>query len=353
MNQAACRHLGYDKAEFASISIADIGEPPCAYPVTHSCHPPTGSKPMFFETSHVRKDGSRAVVEVSSQVMVHKGKKTLLSIARDVTRRKKAEQELARYHENLEQMVAERTRELEAAQDELVKREKLAVLGQLTATVSHELRNPLGVIRSSNFYLQKRMKTEDEKARKHFQRIEDQITLCEAIVADLLEYTRGRQASIVKQEISPWLEQVVEQVEEQEGIPIDLELAGALPPVPHDPEKMRRVLINLLVNAVQAVKSRSEAADNEASTYEPRIGVKSLMRDGQLAIEVSDNGIGMDEETQRRAFEPLFTTRARGTGIGLANVKKIIEEHGGLITMESRPGQGTKFSLLLPYTSGH
>ncbi len=353
VNQAACRHLGYDKAEFASISIADISDPPCACPVTHSCHRPTGSKPRFFETTHVRKDGSRAVVEVSSQVMVHKGKKTLLSIARDVTRRKKAEQELARYHENLEQMVAERTRELEAAQGELVKREKLAVLGQLTATVSHELRNPLGVIRSSNFYLQRRMKTEDEKAKKHFQRIEDQITLCEAIVADLLEYTRGRQASIVKKEITPWLEQVVEQVEEQEGIPIDLELAAALPPVPHDPEKMRRVLINLLLNAVQAVKSRSEAADNTASTYEPRIGVKSSMRDGQLVIDVSDNGIGMDEETQRRAFEPLFTTRARGTGIGLANVKKIIEEHDGRITMESRPGQGTKISLLLPYASGH
>jgi len=353
VNQAACRHLGYDKADFLDISIADISDPPCAYPVTDSCQRPAGGNPMFFETLHVRRDGSKAIVEVSSQVMVHKGKKTLLSIARDVTRRKTAEQELARYRENLEKMVVERTRELETAQNELVKREKLAVLGQLTATVSHELRNPLGVIRSSNFYLQRRLKTEDEKAKKHFQRIEDQITMCEAIVADLLEYTRGRQASIVKQEISPWLEQVVEQVEEQEGIPIHLEVTRALPPVPHDPEKMRRVLINLLLNAVQAVNSRKEATVTKDLTYEPRICVKTSMRDGQLVIDVSDNGIGMDVETRRRAFEPLFTTRARGTGIGLANVKKIIEEHDGRIMLESEPGQGTRISLLLPHASGH
>jgi two-component system sensor histidine kinase HydH len=88
-------------------------------------------------------------------------------------------------------------------------------------------------------------------------------------------------------------------------------------------------------------------------TFEPRICVKTSMRDGQLVIDVSDNGIGMDEETQRRAFEPLFTTRARGTGIGLANVKKIIEEHDGSIMLESRPGQGTRISLLLPHASGH
>ena len=351
VNQAACHHLGYDKENFLKMSLRDITDPQCAYPLKDLSGRPAGEHPLFFEAVHMRKDGSRAIVEVSSQLIEHERRKTLLSIARDVTQRKETEKELESYRYNLEQMVAERTNALKAAQNELVKREKLAVLGQLTATVSHELRNPLGVIRSSNFYLQRRIKEKDEKTDKHFRRIEEQVTICEAIVADLLEYTRGRHVSLIKESVAPWLVQVVEQLKEQEGIQIEMHLSKDLPPIPHDQEKLRRV-INVLLNAIQAVKTKAEDA-NDDHEYIPMVEVKTTGRNKKLVIEVRDNGIGMSEETCRRAFEPLFTTRARGTGIGLANVKKIIEEHGGSIVLDSQLGQGTRITISLPYNSKH
>jgi signal transduction histidine kinase len=112
--------------------------------------------------------------------------------------RRQAEKELAKYRDHLEVLVKERTRDLEVAQEELIKREKLSVLGQLTATVSHEIRNPLGVIRSSAFYLQRKIGgAVDEKTAKHLNRIEEQVSLCDTIVGDLLEYTRGRSSEAI------------------------------------------------------------------------------------------------------------------------------------------------------------
>ena len=252
-------------------------------------------------------------------------------------------------YENLEQMVEDRTAQLKAAQDELVKKEKLAVLGQLTATVSHELRNPLGVIRTSNYYLESKIKGQDEKLDKHIRRIEEQVSLCDIIVADLLEYTRGRDIVMTKGDMSAWLTEAVEQVAEHEKITISIKIKKKLPPVLYDREKMRRVIINILTNSIQAVKAKSDTtAEKGGKPFTPRISLEARTNGGNLDIIISDNGIGMDKETREQAFEPLFTTRTRGTGLGLAIVKKIIEEHNGVITLESRQGKGTSVILTLP-----
>ena len=344
INKTACRHLGYTADELHSMSLDQIVSPGHPYPRPANVDGADRMERLFFESVLMRKDGTSMPVEVSSGIVARKGTPAQLSLVRDVSERKTAEQELERYRQNLELMVADRTRELEAAQQELVKREKLAVLGQLTATVSHELRNPLGVIRSSNFYLNRKFKGVDEKQKKHFKRIDEQVTLCDTIVADLLEYTRGRNISIIQQKLSDWMPEVIEQIKESEGIEISMETSHDLPALPHDREKMRRVMINVLDNAIQAVKAKA----NEYSDYQPEVSVKTAREEGAVAIRIIDNGIGMDQETCKRAFEPLFTTRARGTGIGLANVKKIIEEHGGRITLKSSPGSGTEMKVLLP-----
>jgi signal transduction histidine kinase len=112
---------------------------------------------------------------------------------------------------------------------------------------------------------------------------------------------------------------------------------------------MRRVMINVLDNAIQAVKAK-EKAETDATTvsYRADVSVTARMDGGHLVMEVVDNGIGMPPDILKRAFEPLFTTRARGTGIGLANVKKIVTEHGGTVTLNSVPGQGTQVTIILP-----
>jgi signal transduction histidine kinase len=177
----------------------------------------------------------------------------------DITERKQAEKELAKYRDHLEELVKERTRDLEAAQEELIKRERLSVLGQLTATVSHDLRNPLGVIRSSSFYIQRKLGGDvDEKIIKHLNRIEKQIDLCDTIVGDLLEFTRGKASQVIHGEINPLLEEVLEEVSTPEHVVLFGELSPELPMVFLDRDKMRRVMINLIRNALQAVSMRRD-----------------------------------------------------------------------------------------------
>lgn len=183
---------------------------------------------------------------------------------------------------------------------------------------------------------------------KHFKRIDEQVTLCDAIVSELLEYTRGRNVFLVREDIRPLLKQVIEQSCEDNIVPIGLEQSGDFSAVPHDPEKMRRVFITVIDNAIQAIKAQQRFAKDVARRYDPAISIHATMQTDHVIIAVPDNGVGMNAETLEKAFEPLFTTRARGTGIGLANVKKIISEHGGEVFLESRLGEGTRVTIRLP-----
>jgi PAS domain S-box-containing protein len=353
VNKAFCRQTGYHQEEAIGRTVRELNiyadrSDLVAVDKALSEHGLVEGLEVRFRM----KDGSITENLLFVTPIRYRGEACYLATSIDLTAIKEAQRALseneAHFRYNLEQMVAERTRELEAAQIELVKRERLAVLGQLTATVSHELRNPLGVIRSSNFYLRRKTKEKDEKDIKHFRRIDEQVALCDTIVADLLEYTRGRGVNKVRQALGAWLPQVVEQIHESEGVQIEWHISADLPPVPHDQEKMRRVLINALDNAVQAVRAQEQALKGDSPGYRPHIVVEAEKQEDAVAIRIIDNGIGMDAETCRRAFEPLFTTRARGTGIGLANVKKIVEEHDGHIDLQSTPGQGTRMRILLP-----
>ena len=238
--------------------------------------------------------------------------------------------------------------EQERIKEQLLKAEKLSVLGRLTAAVSHDLRNPLGVIRSSAYILSKMLKGKDPKIDKHLARIDGQVEMCDVIVEDLLEYTRGRHSNAVVGDISPFLEEVLRQMPSSEGMHTVHETDPELPRVSFDREKLRRAMINLLQNAVQSVNERKKEMAEQDRAYQPMIKVSASVTEEGLCISVSDNGPGMSRETADRAFEPLFTTRARGTGLGLAIVKKIVEEHGGTVSLVSEMHRGTTVSLVLP-----
>ncbi len=312
----------------------------------------------FFEAIHeVQKTKSTISIEYSMRLedqeyyyearMLPLLQDQIFVIVRNTTERRQAEKALEKYRDHLEEIVEQRTKELRNAQEELIKREKLSVLGRLTAIVSHDLRNPLGVIRSSTFYLERKLSDADEKIAKHLQRIDEQVGLCDSIVDELLEYTRGRQSNMVEEELNPWLEKVLDQTAIPEQVAMIRELSPGLLMVRFDKEKMRRVVINLVENALQAVIARQERLKKEDDPYQPQMKVSTSITDNGVCVEVEDNGSGMDDETARRAFEPLFTTRARGTGLGLAIVKKIVDEHGGRVELSSEPDRGTKVIVVI------
>lgn len=269
-------------------------------------------------------------------------------LKQDIEKRSRQEEELSKYRKSLEQMVADRTAELKATQQALVEKEKMAVLGQLTATVSHELRNPLGVIRSSNYFLFHKLEGLDEKAKKHFNRIDDQIALCDTIVADLLEYTEGRHVKKENTDLAGWLAEMVLVQQKSEGFDIHLQIPSDMAPIAYDQEKMHRVMQNVIANACHAVIDKHKESKRLGVSYTPNIEIKVNRDDDHLHIIIQDNGIGMDPNQLSQAFKPLFTTRAQGTGIGLAIVKKIVEEHDGAVTMESAAGKGTMVRITLP-----
>ncbi len=252
---------------------------------------------------------------------------------------------LADHAAELEAKVRERTEDLEAAQEELIKRERLSVLGQLTAVVSHELRNPLGVISFSAYYVRRNVADADEKIRKHLNRIDEQVGHCDAIIDELLEYTRGTRSSRVRGRINPWLEKVLDQMSVPDNVRLERNLSDDLPVVRFDEEKLRRVVINLIENAFQAVQDRS--AKEKGRHYRPTVSISTLSDNGGVRILVEDNGTGMEPDTSDRAFDPLFTTRPRGTGLGLAIVRKIVEEHGGAVSLTSAPDRGTAVTVTI------
>jgi Na+/proline symporter/signal transduction histidine kinase len=297
------------------------------------------------QASIFKEDEARELSEVYAEILAGL-KVTPEELKRKMNYYQEREALLTQHAAELERLVKERTRDLETAQEELIKSEKLAVLGQLTAIVSHELRNPLGVIRSSQFFLKRRISSTDEKIAKHIDRIEQQVAICDSIIGELLEYTRGRRSEAVKGEINPWLNDLLDQMTIPDQVQLVRDPAPDLPAVSFDKDKLRRVVVNLLENGLQAVSARQ--AFEGGNEYKATVHIRTLpIKDG-VRVEIQDNGTGMDIDTATRAFEPLFTTRARGTGLGLAIVRKIIQEHGGSVSLLSEPGVGTTVTVEVP-----
>ncbi len=246
----------------------------------------------------------------------------------------------------LERRVGERTAELQEVQEELLRKERLATLGQLTATVSHELRNPLGVIRNTMFTIAETAQASGLKLDRAFGRIERSIGRCDTIITELLDYTRIRQLRREKFPLDSWLAEVLDEQQIPKRIALIREFDAGDPVVSVDADRLRRVIINLVDNAAQAIEGDREAT-NSAS---PRITVRTRSTAERVEIEIEDSGPGIPAEIFKRIFEPLFSTKGFGVGLGLPTVKQIMEHHGGNIEMSSELGRGTRALIWLPLT---
>ncbi len=266
------------------------------------------------------------------------GRRFVISMAVDVTERRMA-------HDELERRVDERTAELRAAQAGLLRQERLATLGQLTATVSHELRNPLGVIQTSTFVVRDNLKDCDPRVGRSLERIERSVIRCDRIIEELLDYTRIRQLEPEPTPIDPWLEGVLE--EQTQHTDISLRCEFGLPGVKVflDQERFRRAVINVFENACQAMVGDDNGKIEEG---EHILTIQTSKSNGRIEVVFEDNGPGIPPDVLPKIFEPMFSTKGFGVGLGLPVVKQIMEQHGGGIEIDSGQGRGTRTCLWLP-----
>ena len=280
------------------------------------------------------------VWEKGQAVPAEDGSVMLEGFINDVSDRVKAENALRDYNLKLEGVVSERTAELINTQEKLVRNEKLAILGQLAGGVGHELRNPLGVISNAVYFLRLIQPDASEKVNEYLNMIETETHNAEKIISDLLGFARIKSVEKANVKISELVNHTLQRRQAPMNILLELALAEDLPLVEVDPRQVEQVLENLVVNAYQAMPEGGKLS----------IWGVSVERNQRafVALHVKDTGIGITSENLSKIFDPLFTTKPKGIGLGLSVCKKLIEANEGDIEVESEPGKGTDFVLFLP-----
>lgn len=256
-----------------------------------------------------------------------------------------ANKKITKLNEDLERRVQQRTAELRTAQDELLVQERLATLGQLTATVAHELRNPLGVIRNSIHLVIEMTKDSDLGLTRPLDRTERNIMRCDKIVEELLDFTRSRPLELQPVLLDDWLKNVIADQAVPQGITVRYELDMPGLEWPLDEARFRRAVINVVQNGIDAMINAAEE-NEEAPTGQ--LAVRTTAADGCAVILFTDTGPGMAPDICAQIFEPLFSTKTYGVGLGLPTVKQIMDQHGGGVDIASEPGEGSTVTLTLP-----
>lgn len=272
----------------------------------------------------------------------------------EVVERKRVEEGVRKLNEELEERVRERTKQLADAQQELVQKEKLAMLGLLAAGIGNELRNPLGVMNNALFYVQAIIPRADEKVTEHLEIIKSEIDIANRIITDLVMFCSTTAPVQRRISVDELLVQGLAQCSLGEKVTLLRDVPPNLPQVKVDPRQMDRVFRNLIMNAVQAMPeggvlrlSAQSSAGNPACVSATVPGTAG-QNGAFVEITIADTGAGIAPEDRERVFQPLFTTKARGIGLGLAIARNFVEANGGTVTVDNASGAGASFTVLLP-----
>jgi signal transduction histidine kinase len=250
--------------------------------------------------------------------------------------------EIRAWNKELDQRVKKRTRELREAQEQISRSQKLAAIGELGAGVAHEVNNPLTGIQGYAQIMLAKVKP-DNPSYKPLSTIVEEAKKIRSIVADLLRFSQSPEDEIQAQiDLNYTVEKALQMVEGQlkeQGIAVEKSLSPDLPPVSGDPSALQQVIVHFIANAKNAM---------------PMGGVLTLeteeVEGGAVKLVVGDTGRGIPEANLPRIFDPFFTTKDEwtGKGLGLSVANRIVEEHKGVIRVESEEGKGTTFTVVLP-----
>jgi PAS domain S-box-containing protein len=458
-NHVACERLGYSHEELLQMTPENINSPEYAAHVAERVEDLRKRGHAFFEIAHMRKDGTVIPIELSSRIIEYEGKPAVLSIARDITERKRMEEQLRRYSTSLEQLVAERTGKLAESERrfrelaellpqvvfeiddegnltflnhagfsstgygeddlrrglsafqmfvpgehdrakqkigkllsgekvssdeytvlrkdgstfpaivyaaavmrenrvvgvrgivvditerkrleaELSEAQRLATIGETAAMVGHDLRNPLQATTGTLYLARGLLKSEKAEERKEavelLYTLDDQISYMDKIVSDLQSYADPVEVEPVETNLSNLIQDTVSSAKIPENIEITVVAPVDLARATVDPVLLKRVLTNLTMNAVQAMPKGG------------KLVIECSKKDRSLGVTVRDTGEGVAPENLEKIFNPFFTTKAKGQGLGLAVCKRLIEAQSGTITLKSELGKGSTFTVEIP-----
>ena len=250
--------------------------------------------------------------------------------------RRRAEEELKVYSKRLKDIVSLRTKELVEAQEKLIRQEKLAIMGQLSGAVAHELRNPLGVISNAVYFLKMTLDGSNELTQTYMDIIEKEVSNSNKIISDLLDFSRIKPVMKDNFNLAILIDHLLKKQKFSENINIIKKIKSDFPFVKGDMRQIEQVLFNLILNSIQAMPDGGE------------LEILIAPIEKRVKLSIKDNGIGISEENMEKIFEPLFTTKARGIGLGLSVVKNLLEVNDGEIFIESKEGKGLFLQLSFP-----
>ena len=257
-------------------------------------------------------------------------------VIQDVTARKRAEEALQRHLQHLEEIVEERTRELRKTQERLILQERLAVLGQMAGSIGHELRNPLATISNAVYYLKLIAPEADETFTEYLEIIAGETRNAEKIIRELLDFARVKTIAKEPSDVPTIVGLVLERWKPPDSVQLLLDIPDDMPEFFVDRRHVEQVMLNLLTNACEAMPQGG------------RLTIRAAADRSQISLSVTDTGCGISEAHLEKLFEPLFTTKTKGIGLGLAISKNLLEANGGFLTVESRKNQGSTFTLIFP-----
>ncbi|MCW3993336.1 MAG: PAS domain S-box protein, partial [Candidatus Bathyarchaeota archaeon] len=296
-----------------------------------------GKSVRDVEAVFVAKDGEEIMVSGNARSMLKDGEfVSTVGFFANVTERRQMEEKLQEYSERLEELVEKRTRQLKEAHEQLLKAERFAAIGEMAAMVGHDLRNPLTGIAGATYYLKTKLGPKmDKKSREMLELVEKSIGYSNKIISDLLEYSREIRLELTETTPKSITKDSLTLIKIPKNIRIS-DLTENKPKIKVDVPKIERAFVNIIKNAI--------AAMSKGGT----LTITSKESNGNLEISFTDTGVGIPKEVMEKIWIPLFTTKAKGMGLGLPICKRIVEAHGGNISVESTVNKGTTFTVTIP-----
>ncbi len=355
VNNAFLEQMGFERAEVIGLSCQEVFQRlnrQCTYNQGSLSCPlqevqQTG-KSSYRVFPRVNAKGKVVYIEVSiypiwdSDGSISK----FIEVSRDVTKREQEDEEINR---RLEQLVEERTRQLKQRQQEVLHQDKMASLGKLSASVVHEINNPISGILNLLLLIQKMtadMKLEGEQGQKlerYLKLMETETRRISRITSNLLSFSRESKIEMQPLNINQLLEEVIflnSNFLKINQIKLHKDLDATLPDLVGDGEKLKQVFMNLILNACEAMQPKGQGL----------LTIETRQTNNKIEVLLKDTGVGVDQEDINRLFDPFFSTKSqsKGVGLGLSVAYGIVQQHCGSMDLKSEPGEGTAVVVTLP-----